>query len=98
MIEKTKKLEDHMNLPTHQVISNIHQRPKSQSGGRPAIIANKNKYMVEDLTNTRVNIPRGVETTWALLTIKDASKDSIVKRIILGAIYVKPNSRKKLQN
>jgi hypothetical protein len=51
--------------------------------------------MAEDLTNTRINIPWGVETTWVLLTIKDASKDSIVKRIILGAIYVKPNSRKK---
>ena len=34
--------------------------------------------------------------TWALLTPKLASKDSMIKkRIVLGAIYVKPNRRKK---
>ena len=33
--------------------------------------------------------------TWALLTPKLVSKDSTIKRIVLGAIYVKPKSRKK---
>ena len=40
-------------------------------------------------------IPWGVEVTWALLAPKEIPKGSIVKRIILGAIYVKPKSKKK---
>ena len=92
---ENKKLEDHMNLPMHQIISNIYQRPTKEPGGRPALIVNTNKYTVEDLTNTKVNIPWGVEATWALLTPKKISKDSIVKRIVLCAIYVKLKSRKK---
>ena len=32
--------------------------------------------------------------TWALLTPKHTTKDSIVKKIVIGALYVKPSSRK----
>ena len=60
---ENKKLEDHMNLPMHQIISNIYQRPTKEPGGRPALIVNTNKYTVKDLTNTKVNIPCGVEAT-----------------------------------
>ena len=94
---ENKKLEDNIKLPTHTVISNLYQRAISEKGGRPAIIANREKYTVESLTNTSINIPWGVEVTWGLLTPKHISKDSIVKRIVLGSIYVKPSSRKKLQ-
>ena len=84
-----------MKLDDHTVISNIHQRSSNEKGGRPALIVNNKKYTVENLTNTLISIPWGVEVTWGLLTPKNISKDSTVKKIVVGAIYVKPNSRKK---
>ena len=32
--------------------------------------------------------------TWALLNPQNASKDSVIKKIVLGALYVKPSSKK----
>ena len=54
---ENKRLEDNNNLKNHTIISNLHQRPTKENGGRPAIIANKEKYEVEDLTNTLITIP-----------------------------------------
>ena len=64
---ENKKLEDNIRLETHTVISNLHQR--SEKGGRPAIVANNGKYTIENLTNTSISIPWGVEMTWALLIL-----------------------------
>ena len=85
-----KRLEDHIKLENHTVISNLYQRPTSEKGGRPALIVNNKKYNVENLTNTCINIPWGVEIVWALLTPKQISKDYVIKKIVLGALYVKP--------
>ena len=93
MIVKKKRLEDCFNLDGYRVISNLYQR--QEKGGRPALIVNENKYIVEDLTNTLVEIPWGVEVTWAAITPKNVSNDSVIKKIILGSIYSKPNSKKK---
>ena len=90
-----KRLEDNIILDNHTVISNIYQRSVNEKGGRPALIVNNKKYIVENLTNTHINIPWGVEVTWGLLTPRNISKDSIIKKIVVGAIYVKPNSKKK---
>ena len=88
------RLEDHFQLASHTVISNLYQRPTKEKEGRPVIIANKEKYRIENLTNTSIIIPWGVEMVWALLTPKTVSKDSVIKRVVLGAIYVKPKSKK----
>ena len=90
---ETMKLEEHFTLEDFKVISNVHQR--NEKGGRPALIVNKKKYNVEDLTNTTVQIPWGVEITWATITPKNVSNDSIIQKIVLGCIYSKPKSRKK---
>ena len=90
---ESKSLHKHLNLPDHQVISNIYQR--KETGGRPVLIVNKIKYDVEDLTNTVIQIPWGVEIVWAKLTPKLVSQDSIVQSIILASIYSKPQSKKK---
>ena len=59
------------------------------------MIVNNKKYDVQNLTNTVIQVPWGVEITWALLTPKSISNDSIIQKIVLGSIYSKPNSRKK---
>ena len=92
---ESKRLEDHMIIPTHTIISNLYQRNIKEKGGCPAIVANKDKYTIENLPNTSINIPWGVEVTWALLTPKNVPKDSIIKKIFLVALYVKPGSKKK---
>ena len=90
---QNKKLEDHFDLENYKVVSNIHQR--EGKGGRPALIVNTENYHVEDITNTLISIPWGVEITWAIITPKTVAADSLVKRIVLGSIYSKPNSKKK---
>ena len=64
---ENKKLEDHIHISTHTVISNLYQRPTKEKGGRPALIVDKDKYHVDNLTNTCISITWGVEATWALL-------------------------------
>ena len=73
------RLEDHFQLASHTVISNLYQRPTKEKRGRPVIIANKEKYRIEHLTNTSIIIPWGVEMVWALLTPKTVSKDPVPK-------------------
>ena len=88
-----KTLIEVIRLEDHEIISNVHQR--KGKGGRPAIIVNKNKYTVENLTNTTINIKWGVEAVWCLLTPKNVSNTSRIKRIVCASIYCKPNSRNK---
>ena len=90
-----KKLEDNIHIDSHEVISNINQRPSKTSGGRPAIIVNRNKYQIQNLTNTLVTIPWGIEMVWALLTPKSFVNGCIVKHIVLGALYVRPSKPNK---
>ena len=51
-------LDQIIKLDDHIVISNVYQR--KGVGGRPAIIANKSKYEIQNVTNTLVQIPWGV--------------------------------------
>ena len=90
---ENETLDEIIELENYEVISNVHQR--SGVGGRPALIINNNDYHVQNLTNTMVSIPYGVEITWALLTPKQIYPTSIVKKIAVAAIYSKPNSKKK---
>ena len=80
-------------LEDFEIISNVSQR--KNPGGRPAIFANKTKFQVQNLTNTLVNIPWGVEAVWAILTPKNASKASKIQNIACCAFYCKPGSKKK---
>ena len=86
-------LDQIIDLENYQVISNVYQR--TGMGGRPALIINNEKYHVQNLTNTMVSIPYGVEITWAMLTPKQVFPTSVVKKIAVASIYCKPDSRKK---
>ena len=86
-------LEEIIKLEDHVVISNVSQR--KERGGRPAIIVNNKKYQVQNVTNTLVQIPWGVEAVWCVLTPTDVSHNSKIQKIACCAFYLKPNSRKK---
>ena len=86
-------LDEIIVIDDYDVISNVHQRVGK--GGRPAIIVNKKQMLVENLTNTVVDIPWGVEVVWAALTPKNVTNASNIQKIIVASIYSKPNSRKK---
>ena len=90
---ENQTLEEIIHLEDYQVISNVHQR--TGKGGRPAIIANEKKYFVQNITNTLVNIPYGVEIVSAILTPKSIAVSSSVKKIAIASIYSKPSSKKK---
>ena len=88
-----KTLDQIIKLPDYVVISNVHQR--SGVGGRPALIINSNKFTIQNLTQREIQIPWGVEIVWALITPKYVQSDSKIQKIVLGAVYSKPNSKKK---
>ena len=90
-----ENLNDILNIDDMKVISNPYQR--QATGGRPAIIVKKSKFEVENLTNTSISIPWGVEIVWALLTPKPVNVTSKVQKIVVASIYCKPDSRKKTE-
>ena len=59
------------------------------------VIAKKKKYEVENLTQSVISVPWGVEAVWAILTPKNCTTASQIKKIAVGSIYCKPNSREK---
>ena len=64
---------------------------------RPALIINTKKFEVEDLTNTQIKLPKGVEIVWASITPKYSTILSKIEEIIVAAVYSKPNSHFKTQ-
>ena len=47
-------------------------------GGRPALIVNSEKYHVQNIKNSLVQLPWGVEVTWAILTTKNVTRESTI--------------------
>ena len=86
-------LDKLFDLDCYEVISNVHQR--KGIGGRPAIIVKKEKFLIENITNTLINIPWEVEIIFCLLTPKNATNNSLIKKIAVASMYSKPNSHKK---
>ena len=86
-------LDKIIKLENHTIISNVSQR--AGVGGRPAIFVNNKKFEVQNITNTLIQIPWGVEAVWCVLTPKNISNDSKIQKIACCALYSKPNSKKK---
>ena len=85
-------LHELIQLDNFKIISNVHQR--SNRGGRSAIFASEENFSVKNL-NDVVQVPLNVEAVWALLTPHNVTTLSPIKKIVVGAIYSKPRSRKK---
>ena len=88
-----KQLNVIIELQDHEIISNVYQR-KGQ-GGRPALIVNRKKFDILNLTNTTINIKWGVEVVWCLLTPKKVTPSSRIQRIACANVYCKPGSKHK---
>ena len=86
-------LDKVIQIDDFKVISNVSQR--QEKGGRPAIVVNEKKYVVENLTQSVISIPWGVEAVWAVLTPRNVNAASKIQKIVVGSIYCKPDSRKK---
>ena len=79
-------------MDNYTVICNTNLR--RQIDGTPAIIVNSSKFIVDipDIT-----LPWGVEIVWCVLTLKNTTTSSLVKRLVVGSFYSKPGSRKKTE-
>ena len=86
-------LHELISLEDHIVISNPHQR--NGKGGRPALVINNKKFLVQNLTQSVISIPWGVEIVWAVLTPRNITSESTIKKIVVGSLYCKPGSKKK---
>ena len=86
-------LQEIINLSNYEVVSNVSQR--KGGGGRPAIVANREKFDILNITNSVVQIPWGVEAVWAILTPKTVNFDSKIKAIACCAFYSPPGSKQK---
>ena len=83
-------LKEHTEMEDYDIVSNPHQR--QGKGGRPAMVIKKGKYHIQNLTNTLLTIPWGVEAVWTLLTPINVSNTSIIQKIACCAFYSRPQS------
>ena len=86
-------LDNIIEIDKFEIISNVFQR--TGQGGRPAIFANKRKYHVENLTQSTIQIPWGLEIVWAVITPKKINRSSKIQKIMVASVYCKPDSRRK---
>ena len=72
MSESWERVDDPLSklidVEHYHVISNPFQR--NNSGGKPALVINTKKYIVDDPNQTLISIPWGVEIVWGILTPK----------------------------
>ena len=87
-------LVDSLQLDGFDIISNVHQR--RGKGGRPALIVKKEKFHIQNITNTLITIPWGVEAVWAVLTPTKLTHDSSIQRIAICSFYNR-NKRSKFK-
>ena len=77
---KSQPIEDVLKMDNYTVICNPNLR--RQIGGTPAIIVNSSKFIVDipDITP-----PWGAEIVWCVLTLKNTTTASLVKRLVVGS-------------
>ena len=86
-------LNETLSMEDYEIISNVFQR--KGIGGGPAIIANKKKYEVENLTQSVISVPWGVEAVWAILTPKIVQLPAKYKKLLLVQYIASPIVGKK---
>ena len=91
--KENQPLEELLDLPNYQIITNVKQR--DFKGGTPAILVNRNKFIVKKLCPDPITVPIGVEAVWALVTPKKPSCNKFKYIAICSVYYRGPKSTKK---
>ena len=81
-----QSLNDLIKLKDHTVISNPYQRKRKRGG--PVLIINNNRYIVNNLTQTEISIPWGVEIVWAVLTPLNSTSERSIQKIIFLKAFI----------
>ena len=90
---ESKTLEQLLDLPNYQIISNVKQR--DFKGGKPAILINKDRYLVKKLCPDPITVPVGVEAVWVLVTPKKQTSKKFKYIAVCSLYYRGPKSTKK---
>jgi hypothetical protein len=90
-------LDELLSLSQFKSVSYCRQQVfrNKQPGGGCAIIYNESRF---EVTPFDICVPENVEATWAIFTpLSNNSGNHKVNRILVGAIYVSPRSRYKME-
>jgi hypothetical protein len=79
------RLSDVIDIDGYQLVQNIVQRKKK--GGKPAILVNRNKFHIKELSPDVVIVPVNIEAVCALLTQKNSFSSQRYKKIVVASLY-----------
>ena len=60
---------------------------RERRGGKPLLLINSDKYFITELSPNVITVPTDLEVTWALITPKIKTGNSVLKKIVLASIY-----------
>ena len=86
-------LEELLQLEDYEIISMVKKR--NFKGGNPAILINKQKFIIKKICPDPITVPEGVEAIWALVTPKNNSSRKLRHIAICSLYYRGPKSTKK---
>ena len=86
-------LEELLQLEDYEIISMVKKR--NFKGGNPAILINKQKFIIKKICPDPITVPEGVEAIWALVTPKNNTSRKLRYIAICSLYYRGPKSTKK---
>ena len=90
---ENKPLQELLQLEKYEIISMVKRR--EFKGGNPAILVNKEKYLVKKICPEPVTVPVGVEVIWAIISPRNNSSKKFRNIAICSLYYRSPKSTKK---
>ena len=82
-----------LGLDGYEIISNPFCR--TNRGGRPAIIINSSKFNVQNLSQTEIPTEWKTECVWAMVSLKNTTNSSRIKKIIIASYYIQPGIKRR---
>ena len=90
---ESKPLQEFLNFENYEVISMVKKR--DFKGGNPAILINKQKYIIRKICPDPITVPIGVEAIWALISPRNNNSKKFQHIAICSLYYRGPKSTKK---